>query len=80
MPSASVFLYSCCHDFCCYYTIVWPKGILAKTLAKAFIVRSTLNIGNKKGVTSHTVHIGGAKVALPFANYVVRHFGATYDC
>ena len=27
------------------------------------------------GVTSHGVHIGGA---LPFTNYIICHFGATY--
>ena len=29
-------------------------------------------------VTNHAGHIGGAKVALPFANYIVCNFGATY--
>ena len=33
---------------------------------------------NKKGVTSTAVDIGGATVVLPYANYIVCHFGATY--
>ena len=28
-------------------------------------------------VTSLAVHIGGAKVTLTFANYIICHFGAT---
>ena len=30
------------------------------------------------GFTSHPIHIGGTKVALPFANYIVCDFHATY--
>ena len=32
----------------------------------------------ERGVTSHPIHMGGAKVALPFTNYIVCHFHATY--
>ena len=54
-----------------------PHSEFHKTLHRLPLL-GRLWIFKKKVVTSYDVHIGGAKVALPFANYIVCHFGATY--
>ena len=52
----------------------YPTVRVLSNLALTLVVRSPLHISNKKGVTSHAVHIGGAKAANNVVHKWKCHF------